>query len=443
MPKLFQSKPIRAFRARFTSLFSFFLFGFGLLFTSGLLSEVFLSSALAQFDVNGTYTFDIYIGQSLSNSQTWVMNDNNGVITGSGSGGSFTWAITGNTSGSSFQATNNYNQLSYSAFFSGTMTNGGDDISGNWSDTSEQSGTFVARRNSPPPTPTPPPATKRGSATGVSCNRGPAPLDDFVCTVSVGSKDNLSPNPSGQVVFSTSEGSFRYGDTCILSPTSGSSSVSFCAVTYIQPTQGIPVGAQVPVTASYAGDSIYDPSSGVPSGFVVTKLPPRPSICLLDTPAACAGLNANLLDTVSTTTGFGSVILSYFGSNGIENAVQSSLLQRGFPISRPRSSSLISAQVFYNLNLRDNPGLRGLLSTPRVGSSFRGGQVSLGFASGTVRFGQNRDTKVTMTRPGLNVLGASGRLGASSVNVRVTVRGFRKGDRRPTDVYRLVNFKLN
>ena len=402
-------------------------------FVLSLLSfPVFGSDAQAQSnDLNGTYSVDIFLNTTFNNNQTWVLQQNGTTITGTGFGGPYTFVMNGTLVGSQLAMTYSYNELNYTGNFVGTVTNSGVNINGTWDSSFEQQGTFSATKQAPPP-----PPGKRDTATTVACNRGPAPADDFVCTATVGSKDAQAPQPTGEVVFSAQEGSFQYGNKCLLSPSSNSPSVSSCAVVYIQPTTLIPAGGQVPLTAKYGGDTTYNTSSGVPSGFTVVQLPKSPPVCFSSTPGSCSGLNADLPPTISRTNGIGNVLLSYFGASGID---QGTSRTKSFPIVRPKKPGEISGQVFYNIHLRDNPALRGLLPVPRVGGAFRNGVVSLGFVSGTVRFGQSKDIKATMTRPGLLVLGATGRIGVSNLNIRVTARAFRKGDRRPTSVYKTIN----
>ncbi|MFN8133006.1 MAG: hypothetical protein U0R70_15790 [Solirubrobacteraceae bacterium] len=118
----------------------------------------------------------------------------------------------------------------------------------------------------------------------VSCNRGPNPTDDFQCTAEVGDgAPELPTSPTGTVTFTSSSGTFRSGNTCVLSPTPGSGSVSSCTVTWIPPAGGLEAGNQPDVVASYPGDPGHGPSTGttqpkIALGFLV-PLTPTPAAC--------------------------------------------------------------------------------------------------------------------------------------------------------------------
>ncbi len=122
------------------------------------------------------------------------------------------------------------------------------------------------------------------TGTRVSCNRGPNPTDDFQCTAEVGDgAPELPTSPTGTVTFTSTRGTFRFGNSCVLKPSTGSGSVSSCAVTWIPPAGGLEAGNQPDLVASYPGDAAHGPSTGttqpkIAIGFLV-PLPPTPATC--------------------------------------------------------------------------------------------------------------------------------------------------------------------
>src|SRR5262249_50539415 len=65
--------------------------------------------------------------------------------------------------------------------------------------------------------------------------------------------------PSGTVEFTASQGSLT-STSCVLGGVSLSPGVASCSITYLPPT-GFPIGTAFPVTATYTGDSAFNPSS--------------------------------------------------------------------------------------------------------------------------------------------------------------------------------------
>lgn len=129
-----------------------------------------------------------------------------------------------------------------------------------------------------------PPPNLHVTGTRVSCNRGPNPTDDFQCTAEVGDGAPALPtNPNGTVGFASTRGTFRYGNRCVLKPSTGSGSVSACTVTWIPPPGGLEAGNQPDVVADYPGDPTHAPSTGttqpkIAIGYVVPRIP-TPQSC--------------------------------------------------------------------------------------------------------------------------------------------------------------------
>lgn len=103
------------------------------------------------------------------------------------------------------------------------------------------------------------PAPRKETALSVTCNIGV--MVDSECTVQVADATGhpgLKP-PLGTVTFTATRGSV--GKSCELKPTPNSPGVSSCTVSY-KPPADLVTGEAVPVSAAYAGDATYAPSSG-------------------------------------------------------------------------------------------------------------------------------------------------------------------------------------
>ena len=144
----------------------------------------------------------------------------------------------------------------------------------------------------PPPPPSSPSGgggstQSRGTATQVICNRGPDPLDNSVCTATVGDADAPPrTTPTGPVSFTTTTGIFTVGSTCQLQETPSSPGVASCSVTYTPQAPGVfPL-----VTATYQGDATHRPSTGSTS-FIIAA-PPPPEGNAATNPADCPGILA-------------------------------------------------------------------------------------------------------------------------------------------------------
>ncbi|MFN8624206.1 MAG: DUF6531 domain-containing protein [Chloroflexota bacterium] len=107
----------------------------------------------------------------------------------------------------------------------------------------------------------------RPSATFVMCDRDltTAPEDALLeCTAMVAdaSAQPDSTTPTGTVSWTADVGAIAPGSCQISQPTIGGT--AWCAVTLRGTAAELPLGVALPVTASYAGDTVYRPSEGSP-----------------------------------------------------------------------------------------------------------------------------------------------------------------------------------
>lgn len=225
-----------------------------------------LSTPARAADIVGTW--DLPAGSVAK--QSWTISSaGGGGLSGEGSGGPHTWPITGTISGNEVRIVTSYRETSYTAYFIGTISPDGNTLTGTW-----DTGSFVNAQTGDPWTATrrgssgnpgtgttPDPTAGRATATQIRCDRGPNPGDNSVCTATVGDADS-SPtptSPSGTVTFTAMDGGkFNSGNTCTLTPTSGSPSVSFCTAVYSPPAK--PVFPNV--VAAYGGSTTHKPSAG-------------------------------------------------------------------------------------------------------------------------------------------------------------------------------------
>ncbi|MDX6697479.1 MAG: hypothetical protein QOE65_876 [Solirubrobacteraceae bacterium] len=195
--------------------------------------------------------------------------------------------IAGTANGNSVSLTTGpYYGSSYSATFTGTIAADSQSMSGTWQSNASQSGTWTATRST---------AGGGGGGGGgankkptvtqvTTCNRGPQPESDAVCTASVADTgaDPKSP-PSGTVRFTARQGGFRAGDTCTLSTSPSTPTSSSCSVTWVPPAGGWPAGLPMPVTATYLGSSVHAQSTGTTQSKIavagVVPYPPTASQC--------------------------------------------------------------------------------------------------------------------------------------------------------------------
>ena len=86
--------------------------------------------------------------------QTWTISSmslSSGQFSGYGGGNSYTWSLSGAAAGDSVQLTTPYNEVDYTADFSGAIGTDADVMSGTWTDSWSQSGSWYAERLSGPP----------------------------------------------------------------------------------------------------------------------------------------------------------------------------------------------------------------------------------------------------------------------------------------------------
>ncbi len=225
--------------------------------------------------------------------QTWVIKSSGSRLSGGGYDGSSEFSpISGSVSGTSVTiVTGPYiTDPGYSATFTGRLSADGSTMSGTWKSNANQSGTWTATRTAGSPTIQPSnkqeeeekkakeeakakkKKAKLATSTTLRCDQyqPDTPLAYFECTaeVSNASLTEPLPKPSGIVSFTVNPGGgggFRGFDTCSLKPSELGGNSAFCSVSYWPPAEGIPIGAQPPITGSYLGDSTFAPSSAQPS----------------------------------------------------------------------------------------------------------------------------------------------------------------------------------
>lgn len=214
-------------------------------------------------DITGTW--DLPAGSVAK--QTWTFTAGTGALAGEGGGGPYTWPMEGTITGDAVQIKTAYRELSYTAYFVGTVAADGATMSGTWSTggfaaAATSTSAWIANRRGGAPAPTPgpgPSGTRNPTGTRVLCNRGPNPGDDSVCTATVGDGGATPSQPTGEVLFTAEDGgTFRFGNRCTLQPSPGSPTVASCSVTYIPP----PAGGFPDVVAAYQGDGAHAPSAG-------------------------------------------------------------------------------------------------------------------------------------------------------------------------------------
>jgi len=107
----------------------------------------------------------------------------------------------------------------------------------------------------------------RPSATDVVCNIGVASTAS-VCVAAVADANTLLLTPSvptGTVSFTATTGTLL-GTSCSLINGVGFGAISRCAVPYLPPPKGLPIGAVGYVVATYSGDTLLAPSTVLAGG---------------------------------------------------------------------------------------------------------------------------------------------------------------------------------
>jgi hypothetical protein len=223
------------------------------------------AGALAATNISGTWDC---CGGGGAAEQDFVITDNSGALSGKGllPGGRSFAVITGSVSGNSVRIVTTYEASfapGYVATFTGTVGSDGQSMSGSWSSSAGQSGTWSATLagGTGPST-----STKKGSSfTAVQCTISTVAPSTSTCTAQVaGYGSNHAVSPTGTVSFSARSGTI--GSACVLAATPGSPGISSCTVSYV-PSVTLSPGIPPPVSARYSGDSNFGPSSGE-SSFV-------------------------------------------------------------------------------------------------------------------------------------------------------------------------------
>lgn len=248
-----------------------------LLVAAGVLAAATPAPASTPHDLRGTWECCGGGGAGRQNFVVETMNQSSGDFTGRATyaNGSAFSPIKGNANGSSVTLTTGpYYGSSYSATFTGTIAADGKTMSGSWQSNASQSGTWTATRR----------AAGRPTATQVTCNRGPQPESDAVCTAAVADAGPAPGSPpSGTVRFAAGRGGFRFGDTCTLATSASTPSSSACSVTWVPPAGGWPAGYPQPVAAAYPGSSVHAQSTGTTAARIavggVVPYPPTAAQC--------------------------------------------------------------------------------------------------------------------------------------------------------------------
>jgi hypothetical protein len=201
--------------------------------------------------------------------------------------------ISGSISGSSVSITTGpYHGSSYTATFVGTIS--GETMSGTWTSNAHQEGTWTATRTGGAKSKEEIEKAeaakkakekeeqeakgKRKAAIQINCNL----FDPFLpteydqCTAQIGDASGRSPaeRPTGTVSFTVNPGGgggIRGSSTCALAASQTAGASSFCAVSYIPPSTGLPIGSQPPITATYSGDNTFSSVAGKPTGSPVRE----------------------------------------------------------------------------------------------------------------------------------------------------------------------------
>lgn len=387
----------------------------------------FVSTAQAQIDITGTWSYNIDVSGVPNNTQQWVLAQADTIITGTGSGNGFSWQINGTLVNGVMDVIVVYNEISYDQHFIFDVTQ--TSMVGTWSDSFGQNGGATGT-----------PVILTGTiqtTTSLACVRGPAATDDFVCTATVtGNRAGQSP-PSGTVQFVTQSGSFRNGNTCDLAEVSAG--VSACGVTLIQPVGGFAAGHPVPVTADYPGDTHYLASFAEQAVTTITQLPAAPTVCLADADQACGGFSADVLEpqTVGNTLG----ILS-FGYFAPVNGRSEGPYMPAAKVSAPRKPGEIAFQFRYVARLRDNPSLIGNRAIKGIANQLRNGIIVTDIKS-KVDFGQRKDILAGLNSKGSKMMNTLRGASISQIKLSISLSVRRKVDRRSTSVASATNAHIN
>lgn len=268
--------------------------------------------------VTGTWSC---CGSGGASAQTWTIAESAGSLSGTASESTPFAPISGSISGTSVTiVTGPYTtDPGYTATFVGTIAANGETMSGTWSSNAKQEGTWTATRTSSPSKEQEEQAAaakkaqeekekaekeaagKRKPGIQVNCDTFDPGLttEYFQCTAQLGDASGRSPAelPTGTVTFTLEPGGggrFVGSNLCTLTPSQTGGASSFCAVEYKPRTQeAIPLGAQPPIAANYAGDVNFSAIGGKPSGPVarmaLTEANVYEALCKGSSFAGCTG----------------------------------------------------------------------------------------------------------------------------------------------------------
>ena len=184
--------------------------------------------------------------------------------------------ITGTFDGSVLKTT--ASSSGYKSYVTATMSADGNTLSGTWTDSHNVGGTDKSTRvgvaptsvpATAPATPSPVPSKRLGSrpsATWVICNRDmtkPATAV-FGCNVFVfdASGEAVSRTPTGVVSWTATAGGFSGGSSASCTLLVVNVGAAGCSVAFSASNDAVPIETAPPVSASYAGDATFEPSTG-------------------------------------------------------------------------------------------------------------------------------------------------------------------------------------
>ena len=264
------------------------------------------ASSAAAATVSGTWS--CCGTESGASPQSWAITESGGSLSGTASAeyGAFS-PISGKISGSSVEiVTGPYYGSTYSATFIGTIS--GETMSGTWTSSADQKGTWTATRGSAGEE-----AAKkkleeeeekakalRKAAIQLNCDSfyPGLPTEYFQCTAQVADASGKAPAevPTGTVSFAVNSGGVGAivgTKTCTLAPSQTGGASSFCSIEYVPPSGGLELGVQPPITASYSGSSVFAKAGTGPSDQMVQPLSPKEvfeSLCVATFLPACQGV---------------------------------------------------------------------------------------------------------------------------------------------------------
>lgn len=214
-----------------------------------------LSATHALANTSGFYACNFYLG-STPYPQDLEIRQSNNVISGvqytSGTQNIFS-DVTGTASENNISMRFVYRSLNYTVDVVGALN--GETMSGNWSSSYGQAGSFTCQRTKLI-------VGERSTTTNLFCIRGGIGLSTARCSATIA--DVGAPprkTPTGSVEFVARDGFFPEAGSCQLTQTPYSPGVSSCELQFQVPS-GFPVGAAFPIDISYKGDTDFSNSEG-------------------------------------------------------------------------------------------------------------------------------------------------------------------------------------